>query len=137
MSSSRSERLDKVEQAVHEKGPTPAQLVKSIQRTWDVTEQTARDYVQTLEETHRIHRDGERFRVTDPTKHEDRVMDPVRQVEHVEDGSSKDVENSHQVRVFDGTQALKARVEALEDRVDELEARLEALEALKAGVGHR
>lgn len=57
--SGREERLGKVVEAVHRleqrgEAPSRAQLVASIQATWEVTEQTARDYVETLERGDRL-----------------------------------------------------------------------------------
>lgn len=57
--SQREKRLEKVVEAVHRleqrgEAPSRAQLVASIQATWEVTEQTAKDYVETLERGDRL-----------------------------------------------------------------------------------
>lgn len=57
--SQREKRLEKVVEAVHRleqrgEAPSRAQLVARIQATWEVTEQTAKDYVETLERGDRL-----------------------------------------------------------------------------------
>lgn len=97
---SREERLAGVVKACREHEPTPVELKRSIMHSFSVTEETARDYIESLRETGRIVLEGE-------------VLVPGRNGEG----------NGASVEPVDG--GLVGRVEALEARVAELEDRLE------------